>query len=95
MSIGSVALASGVGIGAATAVGTFVAQEKLEQDGQWTSANSALANGMIMGALGGSVAAMAVGQLTRNNTIFGIGGGILFGAQIGNLAGMAGAMVVD
>ena len=95
MSIGSVALKSGIGIGVATAIGSFVAHEKLEKDGQWTNANSALSNGMIMGALGGSVAAMAVGQLAHNNTIFGIGGGILFGAQIGNLAGMAGAMVID
>jgi uncharacterized membrane protein YdjX (TVP38/TMEM64 family) len=94
MSIGSVALKSGIGIGVATAIGSFVAHEQLEQDGQWTDANSNFSTAMQLGALSGSVAALGAGSIMRSNALIGVGGGILFGAQIGNLAGMLGAMAI-
>lgn len=95
MSIGSVALRSGLAIGTATAIGSFIAHEKLEQGGQWTGDNSRLSTAMQLGAIGGSVVAMGAGTILRSNALFGVGGGILFGAQVGNLAGMTGAMLID
>ena len=95
MNIGQMALYSGLGIGAATAIGTFVGHEALEQDGEWTSANSKLSTLTQFGLMTGAVGAMGAHVLTRSPIAIGVGTGILFGGLAGNVAGMMGAMAID
>lgn len=98
MSIGSIAVKSGLGIGAATAVGTFLAHERLEADGQWTASNAKFGTLTTITTITAAAAALGVGAITRgavSTAALGLGGGILFGAQAGHVAGQLGAMAID
>ena len=91
----SLAMKVGLGVGAATAIGGFVAHEQLEQDGEWTTANSKLSTFTQLGVLGGAVAMMGTHVATGKQWAVGVGTGVLFGGLAGNLAANVGAMLVD
>lgn len=96
MNIGQMALYSGLGIGAATAIGTFLGHESLEgENGEWTRGNSALSTFTQGGVMVGAVGAMGAHVITRSPVAIGVGTGILFGGLVGNVAGMGAASIID
>jgi hypothetical protein len=96
MNIGQMALYSGLGIGAATAIGTFLGHEALEgEHGEWTRDNSGLATIVQTGVLVGAVGALGARAMTGSPIATAVGTGILFGGLAGNIAGMGAAALVD
>ncbi len=91
----SLAMKVGLGVGAATAIGGFVAHEQLEDDGKWTSANSKLSMMTQLGVIGGATSMMATHMATGKQWSIGVGTGILFGGLTGALVANVGAMLVD